>query len=121
MASTLDDQPPARVLVFFRFVDGEELEARFGFDLGSRARGQLERDPIEGEGQLIAGNAFFFGQWIGTNERRISFHVRKSGMSDKHPAEFRLAYNELPQAEFTTLLVLREKNSPRIDAEQVLS
>src|SRR5439155_10825588 len=121
MAAALDDQPTAGVLVLLSFVDGKQLEARFAFDFRGGARDQLEWNAVEGEREFVSSNAFFLSKRIGANKRRISFDVRKCRVTHKHPADFGLAHNELTEAEFVALLVLREENSPWINAEEVLS
>src|SRR5436189_1258773 len=121
VVASLDYKTAARIFVLFGFVHGKELETRFGFDLGRGARGQLERNAIKREGQLVAGNALFFGQGIGANQSGISFDVGKRSVADKHTAKFRLAANEIPKAEFVALLALREQNRPWIDPQKVLS
>ena len=121
MAAPPDDKAAAGVLALLSFVDGKQLEARFGFDFRRGARDQLERNPIEGQRQFVSSNAFFLSERIGANERGISFDIGKSAVAHKNAAKFGLDADELVEAEFVALLVLREENGPWIDAEKVLS
>ena len=84
--AALDDEFAAGVFLLFGFVDGEELDARGGFDFGGGARGHAAGDAVVVERKFVSGDAVAFGGGIFLDERRVAFEPGEIGLAHKDAA-----------------------------------